>query len=527
MKTLIVVDSSDRWLAGAQDLAASPEVEVVSPQAYLTEPRFADLRRVRILNLCRSYRYQNQGYYVSLLAAARGHHPQPTIQTIQDLKNRALVRAVPDELDRLVQRSLKRLSGDRFELSIYFGRNLAKTYDRLARQLHNLFPAPFLRATFRKIDDTWELSGLRLIGAHDVPEHHRSFIVEAARDHLAKRQRQPRQRPAARFSLALLVDPKEQEKPSDDQAIRRLRRVADSMDLETELIEADDFSRLTSFDALFIRTTTGVNHYTYRFSRHAAAEGLVVIDDPQSIIRCTNKVFLAELLRRFKIPCPPTLIVHRDNVDTIADVLGLPCILKLPDSAFSLGVKRFDDLESLRAGAERFLAASDLVIAQAYRPTDFDWRVGVLDRQPLFVCRYHMARGHWQIAQYGKARPSYGSVDSIPVEEAPRDVVQTALDAANLIGDGLYGVDVKEVDGVPLVIEVNDNPNLDGGSEDGVLGDGLYRRLLEVFVERLERRINAFPRGTRAPGTSLVAYPATVDSAAKAQGAPKAPENDR
>ncbi|REJ73068.1 MAG: RimK family alpha-L-glutamate ligase [Acidobacteria bacterium] len=522
MKTLLVFDSPDSWPTSIHDVARSSEVEVVTAQAYLTEPRFAAARRLRVLNLCRSYRYQSQGYYVSLLAAARGHHPQPSIQTIQDLKNRALVRAVPDDLDRLIQTSLKRLASERFELSIYFGRNVAKTYDRLARQIHNLFPAPFLRTTFRRIEDNWELTGLRLIGAHEVPEHHRGFVVEAARDHLTKRQRAPRPRPAPRFSLAILVEPKEQEKPSDEQALRRLRRVADAMDLETELIEVDDFSRLTSFDALFIRVTTGVNHYTYRFSRYAASEGMVVVDDPQSIIRCTNKVFLAELLRRHKIPCPPTLIVHRDNVETIKEVLGLPCILKLPDSAFSLGVKRFDDEEALRAGAERFLEASDLVIAQAYRPTDFDWRVGILDRKPLYVCRYHMARGHWQIAQYGKARPSYGSVDTIPVDEAPSEVVRTALDAANLIGDGLYGVDIKQVDGTPLVIEVNDNPNLDGGSEDGVLGDGLYRRLLEYFVERLERRIGgAVSAGPQRAGAEAPAR----GNGARAAGQASRPEN--
>ena len=58
------------------------------------------------------------------------------------------------------------------------------------------------------------------------------------------------------------------------------------------------------FDALFIRETTLVNHHTYRFARRAASEGLVVIDDPESILKCTNKVFLAELLSRHKMPMP-------------------------------------------------------------------------------------------------------------------------------------------------------------------------------------------------------------------------------
>ncbi|MFR6033296.1 MAG: hypothetical protein ACLUKN_09060 [Bacilli bacterium] len=50
-----------------------------------------------------------------------------------------------------------------------------------------------------------------------------------------------------------------------------------------------------------------------------------------------------------------------------------------------------------------------------------------------------------------------------------------ALKMANLIGDGLYGVDLKETsDGRILMIEVNDNPNIDANIEDKVVGQKLY-----------------------------------------------------
>jgi glutathione synthase/RimK-type ligase-like ATP-grasp enzyme len=41
-----------------------------------------------------------------------------------------------------------------------------------------------------------------------------------------------------------------------------------------------------------------------------------------------------------------------------------------------------------------------------------------------------------------------------------------ALKAGASIGKSLYGVDVKELDGGFIVIEVNDNPNIDAGLED-------------------------------------------------------------
>ena len=46
------------------------------------------------------------------------------------------------------------------------------------------------------------------------------------------------------------------------------------------------------------------------------------------------------------------------------------------------------------------------------------------------------------------------------------------------------------------VIEVNDNPNIDAGIEDHVLGDELYERIMRVFVDRLDERTRA--RGERA-----------------------------
>lgn len=73
------------------------------------------------------------------------------------------------------------------------------------------------------------------------------------------------------------------------------------------------------------------------------------------------------------------------------------------------------------------------------------------------------------------------------VGEAPEIVVQTALRAANLIGSGFYGVDVKHTDGA-CYLEVNDNPNVYGGNEDQVLGAALYREVMGVIKRRIGER---------------------------------------
>lgn len=263
--------------------------------------------------------------------------------------------------------------------------------------------------------------------------------------------------------------------------------------MSTTLITRDDYSRVAEFDALFIRATTRVNHYTYRFARRASAEGLVVIDDPHSIIRCSNKVFLAEGLARLKIPTPATLIVHKDNVDAIIPELGLPCVLKEPDSAFSRGVYKADTPAELSRLTSALFEQSDLLVAQAFVPTDFDWRIGILDGQPLYACRYYMARQHWQIVKHSDTggKPIEGDFDALTIEETPKQVIRTALRAAKMIGNGLYGVDLKQSGNRVYVIEVNDNPSIETRVEDKILGDQLYARIMQIFLHRIEQRKQA------------------------------------
>ncbi|MBT8488873.1 MAG: RimK family alpha-L-glutamate ligase, partial [Gemmatimonadetes bacterium] len=164
--------------------------------------------------------------------------------------------------------------------------------------------------------------------------------------------------------------------------------------------------------------------------------------------------------------------------------------LKDPTGAFSSGVTKAETQEELSAALDQLLDDSELVIAQEWTPSAFDWRVGVLEGRPLFAARYHMARGHWQIVRQGAPKSwRYGRVEAVPVDEVPDQVLGLALEAAGLIGDGLYGVDLKELDdGRVVVTEVNDNPNLDSGEEDRVVGDALYDAVMDFFARRLEAR---------------------------------------
>lgn len=486
MRVLIVVDNLRDWPVEI------PGTEVVATRDYVANPDYSRLRNVKVFNFCRSLRYQSAGYYVSLLGAARGHRPMPDVMTIQDLKSRSVIKLSTTDIEGVIQKSLKPLASNEFTISIYFGRNLARRYERLSRQLFNLFPVPLMRGRFSRKGGEWQLTSLKPMALGDVPDGHRDFLQQAARDYFARRRR-PAPRREWRYDMAILVNPEEPQPPSDERALKRFARAARHRGFAVEFITRDDYGTLGEFDALFIRETTLVNHHTYRFARRAAVDGLVVIDDPESILRCTNKVFLAELLQRHRITAPKTMIVHRDNQQDVVKTLGLPCVLKQPDGSFSRGVSKADTEAELKTELTRFLDKSDLVLAQAFVPTEFDWRIGIIDRKPLYACRYFMAADHWQIYHHhADARDpdgfDAGEAETLAVEDAPRIVVETALKAANAIGDGFYGVDLKEFDGKCQVIEVNDNPSIDRDYEDVVLGDDLYGRIMDVFVERVRRK---------------------------------------
>ncbi|NLX14613.1 MAG: RimK family protein [Phycisphaerales bacterium] len=499
MPILIVVREPDHWPLSI------PGVEVVGARRYLTDPTYHRMANTRVFNLCRSYSYQSLGYYVSLLAEAREHKPEPDIMAIQDMKSSALVRAISEDMDELIQQTLRPLRSDDFSLSIYFGKTLAQRDAQLGRRLFGRFRSPLLRAYFVRDKLRWQLRSVRPIPTSEIPPTHHAMVVAAAEEYFRRRQRYNRLLPLPRYYLAVLHDPGEDEPPSDQVALRKFMRAARHLGVGAELITRDDYARLGEYDALFIRTTTFVNHYTYRFARRAAAEGMAVIDDPMSIARCTNKVYMAELLALHRIPTPRTVIVQKDNIEEAAQELGFPVVLKQPDSAFSKGVSKLEDLESYRRKVEELLEDSDVVVAQAYMPSAFDWRVGVLDGEPLYVCKYYMAPRHWQIMHWQPdGKPGYGRTETLPVEQAPPRIVRTAVRAARLIGDGLYGVDLKLVGDRAYVIEINDNPTIESGVEDQVLKDDLYERIIRSFIRRIELiREGVYRRVRRANGGTV------------------------
>lgn len=486
-RLFIIIEKEEDWSP------FYPAENIISAEEYLArDPSPGE--PAQIINLCRDYKYLGTGYYCSLLAEARGDRVLPSVRTINELSRRQMYTLGLAALEKLLKKNRARLittTEERYVLRTWFGTTPLEELQGLARQLFDLFPCPILEIAFRRVGETWGIESVKPLSIHHLPPEQEDEFAAALDRFSRKIWRKPRRRKRYAYDLAILSDPDEAMPPSNRKALQHFISAARHVGIEAELITKKDYTRLTEYDALFIRETTAVNNHTYRFAQKAEFSHMPVIDDPESILKCANKVYLSELLNENELPVPHTAIISRDRpaaLEEAAEKLGFPLVLKIPDGSFSRGIHKVTDMTELRKAAAELFQTSVLILAQEFMFTDFDWRIGVLGKRPLFACQYFMSEGHWQIYNHQTAgRPRSGGFRTMAVEQAPAEAVRLAVKASGLIGNGLYGVDIKQSGDRFSLIEINDNPNIDAGVEDAHLGQLVYHRVMEHFFSELEK----------------------------------------
>ncbi|MGA3309778.1 MAG: RimK family protein [Xanthobacteraceae bacterium] len=465
--------------------------KVITTTEYLARPRLFEIGRPKLVNLARSYAYQSKGYYASLLAEARGHRVVPTVETMLELREQKLYEhtlpELEDELNRCARRADFQPDAE-LRLIVCFGIARDARFESFGRLLFDWFRCPALEVIVDP-GDWLSIDRIRPRNITRLANGEAEFFRQSLHNHTKRDWRDPKARAVAKYDLAVLYDPNEKMAPSSSASIKYFARIAEKLSVDVEPITKRQLAELAEFDGLFIRETTSIDNHTYRFARRAWQEGMPVIDDPISMIRCTNKVFLMELLGQNQVPTPPTVIIAEDtDLGKAIDELSLPLVVKIPDGSFSRGVHKIETLSEFKRVCDELFEETDLLLAQKFLPTEFDWRVGVLAGEPLFVCQYRMARGHWQIVKHrsdGSARE--GGFKTFDLDQAPPALIDVAVRAARPIGEGFYGVDIKQTDNGFIVMEVNDNPNLEHGIEDVIGKDEVWMRLLRWFIERFEQ----------------------------------------
>ncbi|MGB9637101.1 MAG: ATP-grasp domain-containing protein, partial [Thermoplasmata archaeon] len=150
---------------------------------------------------------------------------------------------------------------------------------------------------------------------------------------------------------------------------------------------------------------------------------------------------------------------------------------------FSKHVARVNDAKNFIKIARRYFRRSDIIVVQKYIPTDFDWRIGVLNNHVIFGAKYHMVKGFWKIRRTIGGKVFWGEIEALEIDSIPKKVKKVALAATKNVGNGLYGVDLKTVNGNVYVIEVNDNPSIDAGYEDAANPE-IYAKIITYLTGR-------------------------------------------
>lgn len=270
-------------------------------------------------------------------------------------------------------------------------------------------------------------------------------------------------------------------------ALLRFGQVARRLGHDLDYLFRPDIYKIPQYDAVFIRSLTDPLNASYVASRMAELHGIRVIDDSESIRICCDKVNMYRHLIDAGLPVPETVFIESDDLHIergaeLLNILGSPVVLKAPNSSFSMYVERVATAEELVRIGRRFLRRADRLVVQSFVVSSFDWRVGVLGGKPLYVCRYTIPRMRWKVLTYVEnGRTIYGPVKGIEIEKSDPRLLETAVRAAAVVGNGLYGVDLKQQEDGFMVIEVNDNPTIAAGEEDQKAPD-LYETLIRYLA---------------------------------------------
>jgi glutathione synthase/RimK-type ligase-like ATP-grasp enzyme len=268
--------------------------------------------------------------------------------------------------------------------------------------------------------------------------------------------------------------------------LMRFRDVAESLGHRSYFIFPVELKKITKLDGLLIRSRTDPLNVSYVAARMATLHGIQVIDNPDAIRICSDKVNMYLHLMRAKVPIPHTEILVRKEVlpedaRGYFEEMGTPVVLKEPSTSYSNRVKRAHRVEDFVQTARAYLKMADELVVQEYIESEEDWRIGVLNGRFLFASRYISPRESDRVQAIDSEEIPYFGIEKVRKDDVPIGAIELAIQACHAIGSGLFSVDIKERQGKMYVIEVNDNPSLESGEED------LYPDIFErIIVELLE-----------------------------------------
>lgn len=268
-------------------------------------------------------------------------------------------------------------------------------------------------------------------------------------------------------------------------ALDKFKNTAERLGHSFDFIFKKDINDIIKYDAVFIRALTDPTNIAYIVSRFAEQNGIPVIDTTHSIRTCSNKIVLYDIFKKNKIPTPKSMLFtgdySKESLENIWREIKFPIVLKSPNTSFSAFVEKANNESEFKKISKQYLKKSSVILLQEYIKSEFDWRVGILDNKILYLCKYHIPKGGWKVRAKINGRQIWGDVEAISRKNISKELKKISIKTSKCIGDGLYGLDIKEVNGNYFVIEINDNPSIHAGHEDAKNSD-IYMKIIKKLT---------------------------------------------
>ena len=265
---------------------------------------------------------------------------------------------------------------------------------------------------------------------------------------------------------------------------------------------------LSRYDAILPRIGASVTFVGVALVRQFEQMNVYTPNTATGIANSRDKLRSLQILARHEVPIPASTFVRdrHDAVAAIARVGGAPVIIKLLEGTQGIGVILAPDAKIAEAIIETLQSTGTNVLLQRFvaESRGRDVRALVVGDRVVAAMR--------RTAQGDEFRSNVHRGGKAVAVDLDTEFARVAVQAAQIMGLRVAGVDMLEGDNGPLVLEVNSSPGLEG--IEGATSLDIAGAIIDEINEQV-----AFPdldvrqRLTVSPGYGVAELHIPVDSA--------------
>jgi ribosomal protein S6--L-glutamate ligase len=215
---------------------------------------------------------------------------------------------------------------------------------------------------------------------------------------------------------------------------------------------------LDDVDAVIPRIGASITFFGLAVVRQFEMMGVYCLNESQAIARSRDKLRSLQILSRHDIGLPPTVFTYQpDHIrDCIERVDGPPVVVKLLQGTQGIGVVLAETTRAASSVIEAFQGLDQNILIQKFvkEAKGADIRALVVGTQVVAAMKRQAVAGEFRSNLH---RGGSATTFKLPAEHR-----RTALQAAQVLGLRVAGVDLIESGEGPMVMEVNSSPGLEG-----------------------------------------------------------------